>query len=234
MKRLTALAALAVLASPAAQAQTASPPRPSLLSLSAHGEAKAPPDLASLTVGVEVTAASAAAAMAEDSAQMDRVIAAVKRAGVPPRDIVTSRVSLAPQYVYVQNQPARLTGYQAANEVAVTVEDLAKLGGVIDAAVTAGATNVGAVNFDFANPVSAANTARVAAMKALQDKAALYAELTGYHIVRLVDLSEGEAPFAGPRPMMLAAQAKFSPAPPVEPGELTVGIDVSATFEIAH
>ncbi|MGH7735948.1 MAG: SIMPL domain-containing protein, partial [Gemmatimonadales bacterium] len=201
--------------------------------LSAHGETKVAPDTASLTLGVETKGDTAAAAMAANAGLMTRVIAALGKAGVATSDIATSQINLAPQYLYQPNQPPRLTGYQADNQVTVTLAELGKLGGVIDAAVSAGATNVSGVSFSVANPVPADNTARVGAMKALQDKAALYAQLAGYHIVRLVNLTEGAPEVGGPRPMFAMAQAK-AVATPVKPGQTTVGVDITAVFELAH
>ena len=204
------------------------------LSLSAYGEAHIPPDMASLDLGVETTRGSAGAAMRDNAAQMGKVIEALKGAGLQGRDLRTANLSLAPQYVYEPNQPARLSGYQASNQVQVTVRDLSKLGAVADAVVTAGATNVGQISFGLDNPLAAENTARLAAVKALQDKAALYAQATGYHIVRLVTLSEGAAYTPGPRPMvMMAAQARAAAPTPVEAGESILRVDITGVFELA-
>ena len=222
--------------SSAAVAESADPAfATTTLSLSAYGEARTPPDMASLDLGVEVTRGSAGAAMRDNAAQMGRVIAALKAAGLKDRDLQTSNLSLSPQYVYTPNQPARLSGYQASNQVRVTVRDLTKLGLVADAVVTAGATNVGQISFGVDNPLAAENLARLAAVKAFQDKAALYAQATGYHILRLVTLSEGAPYTPGPQPMMLMkSQARMAAAPtPVEAGESTLRVDITGVFELA-
>jgi hypothetical protein len=204
------------------------------LDLSAEGEVKMPPDTASLSLGVTTAAATAAQALAENAAQMARVMAALKAAGLAGPDIQTSQISLAPQYVYEQNQPPRLTGYQASNQVSVTERDLSKLGRLVDAVTGAGANNVGDISFGLANPVSAQNEARVRAVKALEDKARLYAAATGYHVGRLVNLSEGGGHQPSPpRPMMRAMAVQATPVTPVETGELDIKIEVSGTFELA-
>lgn len=204
------------------------------LSLSAYGEAKIAPDMATIDLGVETTAPTAQGAMRANADQMARVIGALKSAGIAGRDVQTANLSLSPQYVYEQNRPARLTGYQASNHLSVRVADLARLGAVADAVVAAGATNVGSIAFGLSNPMSAENTARIAAVKALEDKASLYAQAVGYHIVRLVNLSEGGgyAP-SPPRPMaMMAMRAEAAPTR-VEAGELNVRIDITGVFELA-
>ncbi len=206
------------------------------LSLSAYGEARMAPDMATISLGVETTAPTAAGAMRANAEQMARVVAALKGAGIEGRDLQTANLSLSPQYAYEQNRPARLTGYQASNQLTVRVTDLARLGTVADAVVAAGANTISAIAFGLTNPVSAENTARIAAVKALEDKAALYAQAVGYRINRLVNLSEGGgyAP-SPPRPMpMMAMRAEAASPTPVEAGEVNVRIDITGVFELAR
>jgi len=205
------------------------------LSLSAYGEAKIAPDMATITLGVDTTAPTAAQAMRENAQRMAQVVAAVRGAGVQSRDLQTSSLNLSPQYANEENRPPRLTGYQASNQLTVTVIDLARLGPVADAVVSAGANTISAIGFGLANPVSAENTARIAAVKALQDKASLYAQAVGYHISRLVNLSEGGGETPSPaRPMAMMAMRMAASAPtPVEAGQLSVRVDITGLFELA-
>jgi uncharacterized protein YggE len=203
------------------------------LQLSAYGEVSVPPDMATLTLGVETTAATAVEASRANAGRMSQVVAAVKASGVPDRDIQTAQLSLSPQYAYEAGHPPRLTGYQASNQVNVVTHDLAKLGRVADFATGAGATNLGQISLGLANPVAAENSARVAAVKALEDKASLYAQATGYRITRLINLTEGEGftPIS-PRPMMAMAKTVEAPTP-IEAGQVKVRIDITGEFELA-
>ena len=203
------------------------------LSLSAYGEVSVPPDMATLTLGVETTAATAVEASRANAVRMSQMVAAIKTSGVPDRDIQTAQLNLSPQYVYEAGHPARLTGYQASNQVNVVTRDLTKLGRVADFATGAGATNLGQISLGLANPVAAENSARVAAVKALEDKANLYAQATGYRITRLINLTEGEdvTPFS-PRPMMAMAKAVEAPTP-IEAGQVKVRVDITGEFELA-
>jgi uncharacterized protein YggE len=208
--------------------------RATTLNLSASGESKVAPDLATITLGVQTDGATAAGAMGANAAQMTKVIAALKKAGIAERDIQTSNLSVNPQYVYVENNPPKLTGYQASNQVTVQVRDLAKLGQTVDATVSAGATNVGGISFGLQDPQAAEDKARLDAVKALQAKADLYARATGYKIVRLVSLGEGGGYTpAPPMPMYAMAKMERADSSPVSAGELKVRIDVSATYELA-
>jgi len=229
----TLLVSTAVVAS----AQTAEPGRmfdATTLSLSAHGETKVVPDEATITLGVQTTAPVAAQAMAENAARMTAVTAALRGAGIADKGIQTSNLSLSAQYVYVQDQPAKLTGYQASNEVTITVEDLARLGPAVDAVTAAGANQINGISFGLKDSSAAEDEARLAAVKALRAKAELYASATGYHVARLVSLSEGGGDQPEGRTVIVTAM-KRSAAPnvPVSSGQLTVGIDVNGLYELA-
>ena len=224
-------------------AQSSAPPpaaesmfRATTLNLSAYGETKLAPDMATITLGVTTDAVTADGAMAQNRSRMNQVIAALRRGGIADRDIQTSGLNLSPQYAYVQNEQPKLTGYQASNQVTVTVNDLARVGSAIDAVVTAGATNVGGIAFGLKDPGAAENDARRLAVRSLQAKADLYAQATGYRIGRLVTLSEGGgySPSPPPMPVAMYARAEKADATQVQPGQLTVRVDITGLYELTR
>ncbi len=204
-------------------------------SLSAYGETRVAPDMATINLGVQTDALTAAEALKANGARMNQVMAALKKAGIAERDIQTSNLNLNAQYAYEQNQPPKLTGYQASNQVTITVRDLTKLGAAVDATVGAGANTVNGVSFGLADPRAAEDAARLEAVKALQAKAELYGRATGYKAVRLVNLSEGGGytPAPPPVPMFAMAKREMSDATSISAGELKVRVDVSAVYEAA-
>lgn len=227
-------------AAPAALAQTAQPAAASVfqattLNLSAYGETRIAPDMATITLGVTNEAPTAAGAMQANAAQMTKVIAALKRAGIADKDVQTSSLNLSAQYDYPQNEQPKLRGYQASNQVTITVRDLAKLGQAVDATVTAGANQVNGISFGLSDPTAAENAARQQAVKALAAKANLYAAATGYKVQRLVSLSEGGG-YTPPSPMPMLAMARFDKAEstPVAAGEIAVRVDISAVYELGR
>ena len=200
------------------------------LRLSATGEAQAAPDIATITLGVQTDAPSAAEALRQNRIQMTATLSALKAQGVMEKDIQTTGLSLNPQYVFHDGDPRRLTGYQALNNVTVTVRDLTRLGAAVDAVVAAGANQVNGIAFGLADPQTAENKARRAAMKALQAKATLYAEASGYRLDRLVSLSDTAGAV---QPIMVTAMRRMAvPSTPTEPGELDVAATVSAVYEL--
>jgi len=231
---------LATAAAPAAFAQTARPTADSMfqtttLNLSAYGETRIAPDKATINLGVVTEAPTAAGALAANSEKMTTVIAALRKAGIADKDIQTSGLNLNAQYDYVQNEPPKLRGYQASNQVTVTVNDLAKLGVAVDATVKAGANQVNGISFGLKDPTTAENAARQEAVKALVAKADLYAKATGHRVVRLVNLSEGGGymPSPPPVPMMAYARMEKDAGAPISAGELAVRVDITGLYELS-
>jgi uncharacterized protein YggE len=224
--------ALAQAAPPAAESMF----RATTLNLAAYGETRIAPDMATISLGVMTEAKTAQAAMQANAARMTQVVDTLRRAGIAAKDIQTSGLNLNPQYVYEQNLPPRLNGYQASNQVTITVHDLARLGQVVDATVSAGANQVNGINFGLDDPTAAENAAREAAVKALSAKAELYARATGHRISRLVTLSEGAASYPVPPPMPIMAMQRMEKAADtsVSPGELKVRVDVTGLYELTR
>lgn len=247
MKTLMRSAALSLAlamtaAAPAALAQSAAPAadtmfRATTLNLSAYGETKIAPDMATITLGVMTEGKTAGEAMQANATRMAAVMATLKKAGIADKDVQTSNLNLNPQYKYQENQPPLLIGYQVSNNVTVTVNDLKKLGPAVDATVTAGANQVNGISFGLKEPTAAENAAREAAVKALAAKADLYAKATGHRISRLVSLSEGGGytPSPPPMPVAMYARAEMKDAgTSVSGGELNVRIDISGLYELTR
>lgn len=248
MKTLVRAGAIALLfasaaAAPAALAQAAPAPaaadsmfHATTLNLSAYGETRIAPDMATINLGVMTEGRTAKAAMEANAKKMAGVVAALKAAGIAEKDIQTSGLNLSAQYAYEQNVPPRLTGYQASNQVTITVHDLARLGQAVDATVAAGVNQVNGISFGLDDPTAAENAAREAAVKALAAKAELYARATGHRVSRLITLGEGGGytPVQPPMPVMAMRAEKASFDTSVSPGELKVRIDVTGLYELAR
>lgn len=237
-------AAMVGLSAPAARAQSPSAPSTSVhavaarpvLNLSAQGEVRVSPDMATLTFGVATEAPTAQAAMAENARRMREVFAALDRAGIAERDVQTSGLNLSAQYDYVENQPPRLRGYQAVNRVTVGVMDLTRVGVTADTVVAAGVNQIDGIGFGLKDPKAAEDRARLLAVRALQDKARLYAGALGVELGAIRSLSEGGGYQPQP-PTPVFAQARMSAdsaATPVAAGELTVRIDITGTYDLGE
>jgi len=228
----SALAATALMSAGAALAQPAAVPTPTTLTISAEGRVTRAPDIAEVSGGVVTSAPTAAAAMAENASRMTAVVAAVKKAGIADRDIQTSGLNLQPQYRYENNQPPVLTGYQVTNTVSLRLRKIGEAGRLLDTLVGVGANQLSGPNFSVDAADAALDEARVAAVAMARTRAQLYAQAAGLRIKRIVSISESGAIEPGPRPMMMARSMKMEAAPPVEPGEVALGVNVTMVFEL--
>ena len=206
---------------------------PATLTLTASADAARAPDQLRLTAGVISNAATAAEAMAANSARMNAVLAALKAAGVAQKDVQTTGLSLNPQYRYQPEQQPILTGYQARNAISIRTARLADAGKLVDAAIKAGANEVQGPEFGLINPDAALDAARTAAVASGRARAELYAAAAGLKIKRITSISEGSAgPDPGPRPMMRTMAEAEASAPPVQPGEIALSVQVTMSFEL--
>lgn len=208
-----------------------------LLSVSASAEASRTPDVATISTGVVTQAADANGAMRDNASQMDKVMAALRGAGIAARDIQTSGINLNPQYKYAENMPPVIVGYQASNTVNVKVRELAKLGKVLDALVAQGANQINGPSFGIDKPEAAFEEARVAAVKKAQAQAQTYARTLGLQVKRIISISEGGASLPRPVPvmrMMAAADAGYAKETSVAPGESAVSVSVEMVFELGR
>lgn len=203
-----------------------------VLEVSAEGRTTRVPDLATIRAGVVSQAATASAALADNSTRMARVLAAVKRAGVADRDMQTASVSLSPQYRYVNNQPPQLTGYQATNTLAIRFRDIARAGPILDALVAQGANQIEGPNLSLDNPDAALDEARADAIKRARARADLYAQAAGLRVSRILSISEAGENAGGPQPpMMFAVRAQAKEADTaVVAGERDVTATISVRF----
>lgn len=232
----TLLAAAGMLMATSAFAQTpvAGSAQPTMIHLTAEGEVTAAPDIADIGAGVVTQAADASAALQANSARMNQVVAALRKAGVADRDIQTSRLSLQPQYRYEKEQPPQLVGYEASNRVTVTLRDLDKAGTIIDALVAQGANQVDGPNFRIDKPEPLLDKARSEAVQKGRARARLYATAAGMRVGRLVEIREAgtpRPPTPMPRMMAMPADAALESSP-VAPGEVGLNVRLNMTFEL--
>ena len=231
----TLLAAFAMTAAPAtALAQAAPASDGTLLSVSSRAEARKAPDIATFSAGVVTQAADGNAAMRQNAEQMNRVLAAIKAAGVADKDVQTSGISLNPQYRYEENQPPRITGYQASNTVNVKLREVAKMGKVLDALVASGANQVNGPSFGIDDPEPLYDRARLDALKAARARAETYAGALGVRVRRIVSISEGGAAMPSPMPRMAMMKAEAYDSTPVAAGESSVSVNLDVVFELGR
>jgi uncharacterized protein YggE len=163
---------------------------------------------------------------------MQRVLGALKRAGIAERDIQTSNVNLNPEYRYPENQSPQLVGYTASNNVTIRFRDIQSSGKILDALVAQGANQINGPSLTVDKPEAALDEARGKAIAIGRARAELYARSIGMRVVRLVAMNESGG-YAAPPPMPMYARADMAQAKTViEPGEQKLQVGLAMTFEL--
>ena len=230
------LAALALTAcGPAAVAPAQSAPR--TINVTGAGQVYLTPDIAYIYLGVHTEKPSASDALNENNAQTEKVIAALKRMGVEEKDIRTTNFSIWPfdKYDPATGMPTGEKYYAVDNTVYVTIRDLAKLGELLDGVIVAGANTINSIQFDVADKSAALKEARAAAVKSAQEQAKELAGLAGVTLGEVTGISFYDATpvpvYDGYGKGGGGGAAEFA-AVPIQPGQMTITVTVSMTYEI--
>lgn len=212
---------------------TGTRPLPSV-SVSASGDAKVPPDRASLRVSVQTHATTAAAAASQNATRQTAVLSALRAVGLTNDQLSTADYTVSPEYRYEQNKSPTLTGYTVTNTVVADVHDVASVGKVLDAALGSGANVVSSLDFYASNTDAARRQAISAAVARAHAEADAAARAAGGTLGPLLSLQiDGNQP-TPPRPMMRmaasSAQSESTPSP-INPGQQTLTVSVSARWQ---
>ena len=227
-------ASSAVLAGPSAG--TPPVPPPATIQVTGQAQVSESPDRVYIDIGVTTQARKAEDAASENATSLSAVIAAVKQAAGAAAQLTTTEYSIGPNYSYPRNGGTpTVVGYSVSTVIQVRLDDLHKVGNVIDAATRAGSNNVQGIRFALRNEQAPRSEAlREAAIKARQDADALAGAL-GLRIVRVLSVEEQGA---GPRPVPMYSPAvkmalARAPATSIEQGTLAVSASVTLTVEVA-
>src|ERR1700752_619824 len=130
------------------------PIEPPLITVLGSGTAAGRPDTAEVSAGVVTQAPTAAQALAQNNAGMEKGIKAVTAMGIADKEIQTTHVSVVPQRRQGRQepQPPDIVGYQVSNQVKIKVRDLAAVGRLLDALVGQGANVLGGISFSVGDP----------------------------------------------------------------------------------
>lgn len=226
------LVAVGLMSPAAVAAQSA--PEPSVVVVSGEGIVKATPDQAWVGIAAETRSSSPRDAQARNAEAMALVQQKIAGLGIPKDAVRTVAIDLQVEYDYANGRQTP-RGYIARNRIEVRVDDLARLGEVLDASVGSGATQLQGLRFDIKKRDA---LEREALQRAVAD-AMLRADAAaaGAHRVvdRVVRIEESNARQGRPLPMTAASRAMVSEAvtvTPVAAGEVEVHAQVTLTVTV--
>jgi uncharacterized protein YggE len=214
-------------------AQTTSPDKRTVTVVGV-GRASATPDIARVTLGMDVVNAKLSTALTEVNKKTADIMAALEKAGVAKQDIRTAEFNVIPQQAYGPNGPGPITGYRVINTVRVTVRDLEQAGAVLDAAVNAGANTIQGLSFTIEDIKPTEAEARQGAMADAKAKAEALATEAGATVGQVLTISEIIS--GGPIPLMQmnapAAEGIGGGGVSIAPGMQDVSAQVQVVYEI--
>jgi uncharacterized protein YggE len=205
-----------------AAAQTVEPPQ---IIVTGEGVVKATPDQAWVSIGSETRSKISKDAQQRNAEAMTAVIRKIMSFGIQKEAIKTTAIDLQMEFDYANGKQTP-RGYVARNTVEVRVDELPKLGDVLDAVVNSGATNLHGVRFDVKQRDQLEAAALQTAVKNASAKAQAIAQGSNRAVDRILKIEEVSSG-GGPVPMMRQmAMARADTATPVEAGELEIRAQV--------
>ncbi len=204
-----------------------------------NGKVSVTPDIAMLSVGIEVQEVTVAEAQAKAAEAMDKVMDALKDEGVKEEDIQTQQFSIRKlsewKPVYDGGEKEEIVGYRVTNIVTAKVREIETTGAVIDAVATAGGdyTRIDSIGFTVDDPVPYYEEARAQAIEYAKAKAKQLAELSDVKLGKPTYISESSY---YPSPNYLRSDIALDAVPAVEtsisPGELEITATIQMAFAI--
>lgn len=210
------------------------PPQPATIQVTGQAAVSETPDRVYIDIGVTTQARKSEAAAAQNATRLAEVITAVKGAAGPGAQLTTTEYSVNPDYNYPrEGGTPSLVGYTVSNVVRVRLDDLRKIGPVIDAATQAGSNNVRDIRFALRDEAAPRSEAlREAALNARRDAEALAGAL-GLRVVRVLAVDDEGGGVRQPLVYGQAMKMAVAAAPtPVQAGTLDVNATINLTVEV--
>ncbi|HXT18105.1 MAG TPA: SIMPL domain-containing protein [Gemmatimonadaceae bacterium] len=212
-------------------ATTAAPPNVSQIITTGTGEAHVVPDRATIYLGVQSRAATAAAAGADNARRQKAILDTLRTLGLGSDQLSTINYSVSPEMQYNPNGGSpRVTGYVVNNTVRAQLRRIDDVGRAIDAALAKGANEISSLEFTSSKADSVRRAALAEAVTNARSDAEALARAAGGSLGSLIEISTANASI---RPVMQVSapmMAKAASPTPVEPGEQSVSASVTARW----
>jgi uncharacterized protein YggE len=200
-----------------------------------EGTASGQPDMAQVTIGVEVAGPDAQQATSEANQKMEAVLSSIREQGIAEADIQTTGFNIFVERSFdEQGQPSEEVTYRVSNNATVKVRDLEQVSTVLGTAIEAGANNIYGVTFSLTDTTTLEQEALQEAVNNASAKAQKLAEFANVELGDLVSISETIHVGGIPQPLMRAdaLSVGMGGGPPISPGELDLVTQVQVVYSI--
>ena len=230
---VTSLKTFALLASVLAPAAVSAQPSvesgPPVVVTTGEGVVQAVPDRAWITVSAESRARNPRDAQQRNAEAMTPVIEQLRAAGIPEDAIRTVGYDLQQEWDFVNNQRVS-RGYVARNTVEIRVDDIDRVGELLELTVGSGATSVSGVRFDLKDREKLEREALRLAVEDARGRADALAAAAGRAIAGVLRIEAVPTPDPIPLPRLaMARENAVADAPPIAAGQLEIRTQVTLT-----
>lgn len=206
------------------------------INVTGYGEVNVVPDIGYLYLGVTTENSTLDEAQKNNSTTINKVIEAVKKAGVVSEDIKTSNYSINPKYNYDDKTgTSTIIGYTVNSTLNVTVKDIASIGNIIDTAIASGANISNGVTFGVSNYEKYYNEALTNAILNAKSKAQAIATALDVKLSTLTTITENSngIPIEYPISYDSASLKNIggSEGTTIETGVYKIGANVSVVYQ---
>lgn len=195
------------------------------------------PDKVTVSLGVETTNNKAKAALAANSELMNKIINALKTAGVKENETSTSLFTITPNRNYsTDKNQGELIGFTVSNSIQIDSRNINDTSNWIDIAVSSGANNVNSIYFSLSDKKldEIKNELIIDAIENAKEKADIAASALGQKIVGIRTASIDQVTPLFPAPVPYATESlkneAFAPSTPILPGEQQTSLNVNIVF----
>jgi uncharacterized protein len=228
MKLMFCSLMLAAAATVTAQDTISIQPQPSVIVTSGEGVVRRTPDRAFVVIAVEAYSKNPRDAQRQNAEAMAGVQQRLAQARLPKDAIRTLGYTLDQEYEVVQN--ARVPrDFVSRNSIEIRIDDLSRVGEVIDLVVRGGATSVGSLRFDVGDRTTLEREALRLAVADARARAEAAATGAGLMVDKVLRVEDNREPGGVPRPVM---SMKAMEATGIEPGLIEVRARVTITAAV--
>ena len=204
------------------------------ISVAGQGRIFVKPDIAQVTLAVNVfKKRTAAEAVKESAEKINKILAKIRELGIDDKDIQTTTYNLNPEYESSSGKSS-IAGYTLNQQIKIKVRNLENVGKVIEATVGEGANQIGNVEFVVDDLEKLRGIARAKAIEQAKEKAKTMAALSEIKLGKVVGLWENTPSIPGPYPFegMGGGEVSFKGIPALPQGQNEIIVEVTLNYEV--
>lgn len=205
-------------------------PKQNEIRVTGEGTISVQPDQADITIGVITENIELKVAQSENTQITSNVIQSLTNIGISNENIKTVDYSIYPLYDYIDGKQT-FKGYKVEHRLNVTVNDISKVGLVVDTAVDSGANSISNISFSVTNPNIPYQQALALALNHATQKAMTIANTYQVQLRQPpILITEGIQTQLVPVPYTDSPAVKGVATTPIEPGQLEIKANVTVVY----